>query len=189
MSWSQDITTCVLFPYLIPSLSVCKEDCWSKGGFRSVLEYLLICFCNISFKKTQQVLGTFMKRTLSVSPYSSNKELNKNFSFLVNIEERSSFKRAYKWRFAAHSFYACSALIEHKASVSEQDNIALEVASEKGHNLTVALLLEYKADVHASGDAALRRAIKNGHKQVVSLLLEYKADVGADVGAPDDLCS
>jgi ankyrin repeat protein len=179
MLWQQDVVVCVLFPYFIPSLFGRKQDCWLKKDFRPVLEYLLMLLCNTSVEKTEQALATFVQRTFLI-PLSRRRYLNYDIEFLADIEERSSFNKAFGWTCKLHSLYACSVLIEHKANVNGKDDIALQFASRNGHTDTVVLLLEHKANVHGCDDVALEEATENGHIDTVAALLKYEANVHAN---------
>jgi hypothetical protein len=73
-------------------------------------------------------------------------------------------------------------LLKRGADINTDDNLALRLASERGHLDVVKLLLDRGADVHAEDDQALRWASKHGNLDVVKVLL----DQGADVNARDD---
>jgi hypothetical protein len=112
--WSQDILTSVLFPYLIPSLPVCKEDCWPKEDFQHVLKRLLMWLSGTPSKRTRCVLKTFLRKTLSVSP-SCQIEFVNDFMFLANIEDRSFFDKTCFWSSKSYlTRYASEFLLEHK---------------------------------------------------------------------------
>jgi ankyrin repeat protein len=179
MPWSQEVVISILFPYLLPSLPVSKEECWSKRDVRPIFERLLMSFCNILINKTRKLLETFTRRMLSIPRY-CRRNHNKDLYFLMDIENRCSFIRFNGWKSSVYTLYTCSFLIQYKIDVHQHDDFALRFASEKGYKDTVSLLLEQKANVHARDDEALRNASVNGQKDVVSLLLEHKANVHAD---------
>jgi hypothetical protein len=69
MPWSCDVVIFTLFPYLLPSVPIVKEECWSKK-FRRVLEYLLMSFCGFCFKKKQKCeLMRFLKQIFPAPSY------------------------------------------------------------------------------------------------------------------------
>jgi hypothetical protein len=173
--WSQDVAVFALFPYLLPSLPVCKNEFWSKDGIRSILEELLQFYCHTPMEKMQKLLEAFVTGVLSISS-NYNKNYDCDLSFLADIEKRCSFKKFSYWESSVHSLYACTFLIENKVNIHEDNEYALRYASTKGHKDTVALLLEHKANVHA-GDYAHILASNNGCTAIVALLLEHKADV------------
>jgi ankyrin repeat protein len=182
MSWSQDVVILVLFPYLVPSVPIYKNELWSKDDIRIVLEHLLLFYSSIPMEKIQKLLEAFVTRVLSISSR-YNMNLDHDLSFLADIENRCSFTKIKQWRSSIYSLYACSFLIEHKFDIHEDDECALVRASENGHKGTVALLLEHKADIHTFNDQALQWATDEGHKDTAALLLEYKADVHAQYTA------
>jgi hypothetical protein len=55
----------------------------------------------------------------------------------------------------------------------KDDDQALRLASQNGHQQVVQLLLEHGADVHAQHNWALTVAEQHGHEQVVQLLLQH----------------
>jgi hypothetical protein len=205
MPWLLDIVISILFPYLLPSLPICKSECWSRKDLRYVLEKLLMFYCSVPIERTSNLLKTFANKVLGISPH-YNGSLDNDIYFLADIEERCSFTKCYKWESNVY-FYACvflieneidihvendyalryasawglkdsvALLLEHKANVHANANWALVLASKKGHKDTVALLLEHRANVHAKNNRALKLAIILGHEDVVSLLLEHKARV------------
>jgi hypothetical protein len=183
MSWPQDIVISILFPYLLPSLPVCKNEIWSKQNVRAVLGHLLVSFCNVA--ETQELLKTFTGRMLCSS--NSKRDLEQDLHFLVDIESRCSFTKLYdgpsgmnpSCKLSVHSLFACSFLIQYKIDIHQDNDIALRCASEYGYKDTVSLLIEHKAYVHAKDDCALRWASGCGHTEVVALLIEHKADVHA----------
>jgi ankyrin repeat protein len=177
MFWSQDVVISVLFPYLLPSLPICEQDCWSGKKFKSILEYLLTSFCHVSLEKTQGALEIFIRRIFSVS--CDEISLDNDLKFLANIKDRSTFGLRQDFS-EAYSFYATSFLIENGANIYYENDRALQWASGYGHRNVVALLLEQKANVHAKNDYALRWASENGHRDVATLLLEHKANVHAN---------
>jgi hypothetical protein len=178
MSWSQDVLISILFPYLLPSLPVCKHECWLKQDLRSILEQLSMFYCSTPMKKVQGLLETFVRRTLSIST-SYNINLNNDLYFLADIEKRCSFELFDEWELSTYSLYACSFLLKNKVNIHQRYDCALKCASAYGHTSTVALLLEHKADVHAEDGFAVRFASYRGHKETVALLLEHKAHVHA----------
>jgi hypothetical protein len=203
MPWSQDVMIFILFPFLLPSFPFLQNDCWPKQKFRSVLTYLLKFLCKTHSKEVQEVLKSFVKKTLLVS--SDEISLDTDILFLAAIEERSSVDRLKNMTSDTHLFYACvflienkadlhinhdllfwsatargykssvSLLLDHKANVHALNDVAIQIASRNGHYHIVALLLEHKANVHARDDLALRSASENAHKDIVALLLEHKA--------------
>jgi hypothetical protein len=177
MSWSQDVIISVLFPFILPSLPVYKNECWSNKDMRQILEDLLMCLCNISMKRTQKLLAAFTRRMLSTSD--NERYLNDELCFLADIEKRQSFYQFDLWRSDVYSRYACSFLIEHKANLHEKNDYVLRLASRKGYKDTVSLLLEHKAAIHVN-DSALLLASEEGHKDIVALLIQHKADVRAE---------
>jgi hypothetical protein len=58
MSWSQDVVISVLFPYLLPSLPIYQSDLWSTEHIKRILEELLVFYCGIPIKGTQESLET-----------------------------------------------------------------------------------------------------------------------------------
>jgi hypothetical protein len=178
MYWSQDLVTYILFPYLLPSLSIHEQDCWPEDEFKAVLEYFLISFCNIGSEKTQNVLETFVRRTFLI-PNSScyTADLNDDLSFLANIQNRDSFKKIGKWKTGAHYLYASSFLIENKA-VYSQDTLTLAIWNN--YKEVVALLLKSKANVHIDNDDTIRRASKFGDRDIAAVLIEHKANIHAE---------
>jgi ankyrin repeat protein len=184
MYWSQDLIVFLLFPYLLPSLPIYKEDCWSTKEFRHILEYLLISFCNTSLEITQNVLEVFIRRTLlqdNLSCFTPN--VINDLEFLVNIENRDSFKRVNKWKSSTHFLYASSFLIEHKANIHVLNDRAISLASQHGYKEVVALLLKHKANMHVTEENTYHNALvwasQCGNRDVVTLLLEHKADIHA----------
>jgi hypothetical protein len=159
MYWSQDIVISVLFPYLLPSLPVFKNECWLREDMKQIFEELLIFYCSISIERTQVLLETFVKRVLSISS-SYKRNLERDLYFLADIDERCSFSKLIKCCSSEYSLYTCNFLIEHKVDFHEQDSYALRVQSFRGHSDTVSLLLQHKANVHAGDDHALRWAIR-----------------------------
>jgi hypothetical protein len=179
MIWLQDVVISILFPYLLPSLPVCKSECWlKKKDIKCILEELLMFYCNIPVKRTQKLLEIFVRRQLGIS-CSYNRNLNYDLNFLAEIEERCSFTQSYQWTSNVHSFYACMFLIQQKVDIHEENDYALVWASRNGHKDVVALLLTHEVNVHARYDYPLRWASEHGHKDTVALLLEHKADVHA----------
>jgi hypothetical protein len=179
MWWSEDVVVSVLFPYLLPSLPICKTECWSKQDIRRVLEHLSMFYCDVPLEGTRELLETFVRRVLSV-PSSCKIDLDDHLRFLAEIEKRSSFQKFELIKSSVHSLYSCIFLIEHKVNTHGCYGHALRMASFNGHKDTVALLLEHKADVHAWNDSALKWASEAGQKDIVALLLERKADVNAN---------
>jgi ankyrin repeat protein len=179
MAWSQDVLIFLLFPYLLPSLPICRNEFWSKDQIRSILEHLLLFYCNITMEKIQKLLQAFVRRVLSISS-SCNRNLDHDLYFLADIENRCSFTNAYQWKSSTYSLYACSFLIENKVNIHKDDDFALQCASNFGHKNVVALLLKHNANVHAGYDCVLRWASLEGDKDIVALVLEYKADVHAE---------
>jgi hypothetical protein len=182
MSLSQDVVVSVLFPYLLPSLPVCKKECWSKEHTRNILEELLVFYCSTSIERSQDLLESFVRRVLVVSS-SCDVDLDDNLKFLADIEERCSFIVFDQWESSVYSFYTCTSLIEHKANISASSDFALRLASRFGHKCIVALLLKHKANVHAIFNQALGWASQNGHKDTVDLLLQHNANVHASNNA------
>jgi hypothetical protein len=173
----RDVVTFVLFPYLLPSLPVCKNEFWLKGDIRSILEHLLVFYCRIPMEKIEKLLETFVTRILSISSSYGNRNLNRDLSFLADIESRCSFTKFDKWRSSVYSLYACTVLIENKVNIHEDDDCALMNACREGHKDIVALLLEHKADVHVHDDSVLFYSSKYGYKDIVAMLLEHEANV------------
>jgi ankyrin repeat protein len=174
MFWSQNVTIYILFSYLLPSLPVHEQDCWSEKGFQSVLEYLMTTLCNISPPQTQESLKRFVMKIFCISH--DNVSLDEDLFFLGDIQKRCFFTLIDQWESSVHSLYASSILIEHKADIHAENNYALRWASKCGYKDTVVLLLEHRANIHADEDHALRWASEFGHKDVVALLLENKAN-------------
>jgi ankyrin repeat protein len=172
----RDVVVCILFPYLLPSLPIYKDECWSKD-IRGVLEELLTFYCDIDLNKIQELLETFVKRMLHISSF-QDRNLDDDLHFLTDIKNKTSFK-TFNWKSSVYSLYMCNFLIENKLSINRERDHALRWCSKCGHQDTVALLLQHKADVHASDEYALRWASKHGYKDVVELLLQHKADVHA----------
>jgi hypothetical protein len=178
MSWSQDIIISVLFPYLVPSFPICKNECWPKEDTRIIFEELLMFYCCIPVKKTPKLLETFISRLLSISS-GCNRNLDEDLYFIADIEKRSSSNFFSKCESDVYCLYVCNFLIEHGVDIHEDDDCALRFASRNGYKNTVVLLLEYNADVHAYDDCSIRSASYYGHTDIVALLLEHKADVHA----------
>jgi ankyrin repeat protein len=178
MSWSQDVVVSVLFPYLLPSLPVCKSECWSRRHIRSIFEELLLFYCGVPVKRIRELLKIFIARVLSISSI-NNRNLDRDLYFLADIERRCSFTKLDEWRSSTYSLYACSFLIENKVDIHEKSDCALRLASENGYEDVVALLIQHKAAVHACCDASVHWASYFGHKDTVALLLEHKANVHA----------
>jgi hypothetical protein len=172
MYWSQDVIISILFPYLLPSLPVCEQDCWIGKEFRFILQHLLKSLCNVS--EIQSLLEIFVRRTFSDSSHKVN--LDDDLCFLSNITSRSSFDRFY-FDSEDRSLYACSVLIESKADI-HANCMLFEQACRKGYTKIVALLLEKKIDANTS-NLALAWACHNNQKDIASLLLQHKADVHA----------
>jgi hypothetical protein len=181
MPWSQDVVLYVLLSYLLPSLPICKKECWYKQDTMRVYQYLLIRFCAVSLKQTRELLETFVRKELYIS---SSKHEKKNLAcdldFLIDIKNRFSFTKIDKWKSSVYCFYASSFLIQQKADFDQEKDHALQYASERGYKDTVALLLEHKANVHVNKDAPLRRASEEGLIDVIAVLLEHKANVHAE---------
>jgi hypothetical protein len=155
-------------------LAIQESECWSKQDMRSILEYLLISFCNIPTETTQTLLETFVRRVLSISS-SYNRNLEDDLHFLADIEKRSSFIKFDKWKLSVYCLYVCNFLIEHK--IDADIHYALERVSCCGHKDTIALLLEHKADVDVKFGLPLRWACVRGHRDTAALLLKHKANV------------
>lgn len=73
-------------------------------------------------------------------------------------------------------------LLEHGANIHANDDAALFLAAENGHDEMVRFLVEQGANIHAKNDRALCWSAKNGHETIV----EYLLDKGANVHANDD---
>ena len=68
-------------------------------------------------------------------------------------------------------------LVEHKADIHVNDDLALSYAARKGHLEVVQYLVNQGADIHAKNEWALKWAVESDHVEVVKFLIDQGADL------------
>lgn len=72
-----------------------------------------------------------------------------------------------------------SLLIKAGADPKFNNNIAIQVAAEKGYELKVRAFVIAGVDVTANNNYALRKAAQNGYTHILEILINYGADAAA----------
>lgn len=112
-------------------------------------------------------LNTFVKRASKRGKYAS-------VALLIQSKADVSDGKALQ---VAGDKAIVKLLLENKANLAANQDLALRMAAREGHADIVALLLHKKANLHAKDGSSLLIACVRGHTEIVRVLLENKANL------------